>query len=63
MKLSYSTHGWEEKSWQEKIRQFMGGGMISSGRLLSDVSVVGKELQLLRRLEYDAVLPPFELNM
>lgn len=53
----------KEKSWQEKIRQFMGGGMISSGRLLSDVSVVGKELQLLRRLEYDAVLPPFELNM
>lgn len=53
----------KEKGWQEKIKQFMGGGMISSGRVLFDAAGFGAELQLLRRLEYDAVLPPFKLNM
>ncbi len=53
----------KEKSWQEKIRQFVGGGMISAEDILSKGNALTEEMNLLRRLEYDAVLPPMKLNM
>lgn len=52
-----------EKSFSEKLRDMILKGNVSINDIIADSGVDIRYLKLFKRLQYDTVLPPFEIKM
>lgn len=53
----------KKKTLSEKLSQLISGGpKISVNKIMNDLGIEGNDINMLKRMKYDAVLPPFKMS-